>query len=246
MKNTVDILDASKIGSLCHGLPRPEVYDTADSTNNTAKRRAEEGGPQFLCIAADSQTNGRGRLGRIFASPRGSGLYMSVVLRPSVPSEHITLITPASAVILCRAAEELFGISPSIKWVNDLYLGGRKICGILTEAAFSPDGHAEYAVVGAGINMYRPEGGFPPEIADKAGYMLEAAQDKRKSIADEYRRRCFVIGKRVTFIKNGKSVSATAVDTDDCCRLIVKHDSGELEALSTGEVSVRIENTGSI
>ena len=70
--------------------------------------------------------------------------------------------------------------------------------------------------------------------------------DKRKSIADEYRRRCFVIGKRVTFIKNGKSVSATAVDTDGCCRLIVKHDSGELEALSTGEVSVRIENTGSI
>ena len=271
MKNTVDILDASKIGSLCPGLPRPEVYDTADSTNNTAKRRAEEGCPQFLCIAADSQTNGRGRLGRSFASPRGSGLYMSVVLRPSVPAEHITLITPASAVILCRAAEEIFGISPSIKWVNDLYLGGRKICGILTEAAFSPDGHAEYAVVGAGINMYRPEGGFPPEIADKAGYMLEAAQpdarsrmcaafirglsdvcaglsdaDKGKSIADEYRRRCFVIGKRVTFIKNGKSVSATAVDTDDCCRLIVKHDSGELEALSTGEVSVRIENTGSI
>ena len=262
-----DKLNARRISRLCDkNIPEPEVFGTVGSTNDIAKERALAGAPPLLCIAADSQSAGRGRSGHSFHSPAGTGLYMSIILRPDADPEYFSLITPAAAVYLCEACEELFGISPGIKWVNDLFLGGKKICGILTEASIGGAQKQSFAIIGAGVNMYEPDGGFPDEISNTAGSLLDAPkkdaksslcaaflsrlsvlQDKltdsafRAGIAEEYRRRCFVIGKKINIISASGTQKATVLNTDDQCRLEVCLDSGEKKTLCSGEISIRLD-----
>ena len=202
------------------------VLDTVPSTNTALKAAAAAGAPAGTVLIAAAQTNGRGRRGRSFYSPGGTGLYISVLLRPDFAPEMAIRITTAAAVAAARAIFDVTGKDALIKWVNDLYLDGKKITGILTESALSADGERlEYAVLGIGVNVTEPDGGFPPEIRQIAGALLdEPIPDGRAKIAasflshffrlyetigtdtaymDEYRRRCFVIGSPITVHRGG-------------------------------------------
>lgn len=244
-------------------IPVPKVYKSVTSTNILAKEAARDGALTWSCVAASHQSAGRGRLGRSFFSPDGSGIYFSVILRPE--DDIIDMLTTTAAVAVCEAAENEFGVFPDIKWVNDVYLNSKKICGILTEASYN-DTDIDYAVVGVGINLTVPQGGFPDSISDRAGSLLSideknaanrmlAAFLKRfkalygelgtnsKNVAAKYRRRCFVIGKEIDIIRSGTVVgTALAVDTDDRCRLAVRFSDKSEQILKSGEISVRVKD----
>lgn len=216
--------------------------EATDSTNRVAKELARQGAPHGTAVLAKRQTAGRGRLGRAFFSPEG-GLYLSVILRPQCPVEDRALMTPMAAVAVCRALERVCGASPGIKWVNDLYIGSKKLCGILCE------GCGDAVIVGIGLNLRTPEGGFPADIPATA---LDVPVD-RQALAEairqqllqpgayvaEYRERCLLLGKTVTVHPvRGEPYEARAVDIDHRCRLVVESRRG-VETLDSGEVSVR-------
>ncbi len=249
----------ARLGDLA-GTISVEVLPECVSTNLLLKERAGSL-PSWHTVIARRQTGGRGRMGRSFSSPEGSGLYMSVLLRPELPPEDAALITPAAAVAVCRAAEELGSDRAEIKWVNDVLIGGRKVCGILTEAGTgSRPGTLDYAVVGVGVNVTAPEGGFPPEIADIAGAVFPRRQpDTLDRLAAaflrhfygiyaslpggdfraEYRARSCLTGKRVNVLRGGGAREALVLAVDERCRLCVRYGDGTEEALFSGEVSIR-------
>lgn len=287
-----DILSESALRGYLHGCPPLEmdVFDTVDSTNTVCLKRASDGDRRTYAAVAGGQTRGRGRRGRSFFSPDGTGLYMSILLRPSgLAADQAVRFTTVAAVAVSEAIEAVSGREASVKWVNDIYVGGRKACGILTEASFNPeDGTLDYAVVGIGINVYEPHGGFPEEIRERAGalagpvqmqdqsgtghvsntvienggrnrlaaeilsrffsYLDENLAPAATSAADpvpryaaEYRRRCFVIGRDVDVLKAGSEPrQAHVLGVDDECRLEVRYTDGTVEALSSGEISIRL------
>lgn len=242
----------------CHAA----VFDTVDSTNAVLKAMAEQSAPEGTVIAALSQTAGRGRLGRSFCSPDG-GIYFSVLLRPALAAELTLLITAAAAVAVCNALENAGSERCMIKWVNDIYIGERKVCGILTEGAFDAEtAGLRYAVVGIGINLTEPQGGFPPEIADRAasvfgqkkltsGQTADLTADvinrfmslyrslEKKEFIEEYRERSWLNGKTVSYIQNGELKSGKVIEIDDNARLIIE-SGGKAAALSAGEVQLRL------
>jgi BirA family biotin operon repressor/biotin-[acetyl-CoA-carboxylase] ligase len=233
------------------------VSKTVDSTNNEAKRMLEAGFRGKALIAAESQTGGRGRLGRTFYSPDGTGLYFTVIVPPVFPIEDISLLTPAAAVAVTRVLEKLSGKALQIKWVNDIYLDGKKICGILAESVLDIEkgGFAGFAV-GIGINLSTQN--FPEDIsgiaaslgtnADKneiaAGIARElfafAENLSARKFLPEYRERSYVTGKDIYFMKNGEKTNATALGINEDGGLIVKLENGEYTVLRGGEISVRI------
>lgn len=232
-------------------------YNTVSSTNILLKQAAMDGAAEGAVIIAHSQTAGKGRKGRSFYSPHGSGLYMSLLLKPDLDTAG--KITAMAAVAVCRAIGKTLSIEADIKWVNDILLGGKKVCGILAEAATGGEG-VMFAVLGIGINVYAPEEGFPEELADIAGALTKQVQpdlrnklaaaildefwniySKKESVANEYNRRCIVPGKRINVIKAGSTKPALALGLDDDCHLIVRYDDGEVESLESGEISIKIE-----
>ena len=256
-----DILSAQGISKYLNQDFQLTFSPSVSSTNTVLRSLAEQGAPEGTVVIAGEQTSGRGRSGRAFYSPAGSGIYLSLLLRPvnADPRQTVTL-TAAAAVALCQAMEAVSGKAPQIKWVNDIFLNGRKVSGILTEAAFGLEsGAPEYVVVGVGINACAPEGGFPPELTDIAGALWEnpvpggknrlaaeflnrfwslyAAGDPSAYLAD-YRRRSLVVGKDITVIIGGRETPAHAVGIDENCRLLVRYESGETAALSYGEVRI--------
>lgn len=143
------------------------IYDTTDSTNTRAKQLALDGAEHGTIIMARQQTAGRGRLGRNFFSPR-EGIYMSVIIRPDFGAENALLVTSAAAVAVAEAIEEVCGISAGIKWVNDIQINNRKVCGIAAEAVTDfESGMIESLIVGIGINTTLKS--FPPELLNVAG-----------------------------------------------------------------------------
>ncbi len=241
-----------------------EVLPVCVSTNQVIRQRASSL-PPWHTVIAGRQTGGRGRLGRSFYSPEGCGLYMSIFLRPAMSGEEASLITTAAAVAVCRSIEETAHMDASIKWVNDIFVRGKKVCGILTEAVLDMESRTvDYAILGVGINVTEPEGGFPPELSEIAGALFPQKQHNMRSrlaaaflrnfyeifsllpsrgFVEEYRRRSFLTGRRINVIKNGGSVPALAVGIDSSCRLMVRYDDGSTESLSSGEVSVRPAGT---
>ena len=240
-----------------------QVVSEVGSTNDSLREKAIGGYPEGTVLIAGMQTDGKGRLGRRFYSPADTGVYMSILLRPTdIPPSKALRLTTAAAVAVCRAIESVSGKEPKIKWVNDVYLDNRKICGILTEGAVSLEsGSLDYVVLGVGINVYCPEKGFPADIEDIAGYIFdEKMSDGKNKIAsaflnnfmkiyqsgdlesfiDEYRKRNFVIGKNIYVINDGFIRKAFALDIDDNCRLIVCFEDGKIEHLETGEISIRL------
>lgn len=239
-----------------------ELHDTLDSTNLRAKALASAGAPHGFLVAADSQTAGRGRLGRAFYSPKHSGVYMSLILRPECAPEKATMITTLTAVAAARAVEKLSGADVKIKWVNDLYIGSRKICGILSEAGFGMEaGQLEYVVVGIGVNVRKMV--FPPdlrEIAGSIGNETDTVPDRGRLTAEilnelervygqletgefleESRRRSNVIGRDVLVIEGGRQYPARALDIDDRGHLVIRDRKGNTSSLGFGEVSLKLK-----
>ena len=239
-------------------------FDTIDSTNTRARELAAQGAPHGTVLIADHQTGGRGRRGRSFHSPAGSGIYMSVILRPNCAPAELMHLTCAAAVAMCDAVDAVCGIRPGIKWTNDLVFGKRKIAGILTELGISPKGNLDYAVIGIGINCSQKESDFPEEIRSIAGSLqsvtgrdidrakVAAAMadalcrmdrillTEKASIMDRYRRDCITLGQYVSVVKaDGVSRHGTALDIDEDGGLLVCFENGCTETVNSGEVSVR-------
>lgn len=151
-----------------------QVQTEVTSTNTLLKVQAEQGAPEGTVLIAESQTAGKGRLGRHFTSPPGTGIYFSLLLRPRCTAEKSLFITTTAAVAVCEAIEQVTGLNPQIKWVNDVYLNEKKVCGILTEASVDfENGGLNWAVLGIGINIAVPEEGFPEEIRSIAGAIFD-------------------------------------------------------------------------
>ena len=239
-------------------------FDSIDSTNTYAKQLAAAGAPHGSVLIANHQTSGRGRRGRSFHSPAGTGIYMTVILRPNCPPTQLMHLTCATAVAICDAVEKSAGFRPGIKWTNDLVCGRRKLAGILTELALTQDGKTDYAIVGIGINCCQKELDFPEEIrsiacslgsvtgqpvhrAKIAAAMMDALYrmdqqllTDRTAILRQYRRDCITLGKDVSIIKaDGSFTHAKALDIDDEGALVVEYASGETGIVNSGEVSIR-------
>ncbi len=239
-----------------------EVFEKTESTNTLLRQFAQEGADEGLVLIAGEQTAGRGRMGRSFFSPGDTGVYMSVLLKPDIKPEDAVQITTAAAVSVCEALEKLGVENTGIKWVNDIFVENKKVCGILTESSFdSVKGVLEFAVLGIGINVYEPKGGFPEDIKNIAGSVFKTEKPglrneivahflnsffdfynciSEKKHLEEYRSRSFVIGKDITVLSNGDSVNAKAIGIDDNCNLIAQFSDGSVKNLYSGEISVRL------
>ena len=241
-----------------------ELIPCTGSTNALLRERAAAGAAEGSVILANQQTQGRGRLGREFYSPPDTGIYQSLLLRPRgmEPSKAVKLTTMA-AVAACDAIEKVSGKEASIKWVNDIYLNEKKVCGILTEASYSLEsGSLDYVILGIGFNVYPPAGGFPSELAGIADSILKIQTDQGKNrlaasflrrfleiyrgtaeedYATVYRAKSMVIGRPIRVISPAGTRNAYALDVDRDCRLIVRWEDGTVEHLSSAEISIRPE-----
>lgn len=235
--------------------------ETSPSTNTELKALAAAGAPAGTVLIARRQTAGRGRLGRSFYSPQGTGLYLSVLLRPNASPEEILQLTPLAAVAAARAVQKACGAEVGIKWVNDLYFKGKKVCGILTESSFDPSVQDAPAVIcGLGFNLFPPKDGFPPELASVAGALTEEEDDTlfpRLTAAfleefskallapfsvtlEEYRRRSVLTGKTVCSPTESFPGEGLVLGIDDQGGLRLRLEDGKEITLQGGEVSIRV------
>lgn len=242
------------------------VYDEVDSTNELAKKYGDANPGKEAIFISDSQTRGKGRRGRSFYSPKGTGMYLSILIRPNVSLSEAMNYTCMIAESTCRAISKVTGLEVGIKWVNDIYFNNKKISGILTEASTSlEDGSLSYVVIGIGINLYEPYEGFPEDIKDKAGALMASRQDpnlknklysamitefykdyklpNRYPYIEGYREKSILVGSYVKITPNLENEKLTAgyalvTGIDNECHLQVRYDDGREEALFSGEVSV--------
>lgn len=257
----VDTLDAGEISRLSGG--RVTVFDSVPSTNIIAKEQAAGGAPQGTVIMANHQSAGRGRRGRSFASA-GESIYLSAVLRPEMDFSHAPLVTAAAAVAVYNAIASVCGKDCGIKWVNDLFLNGKKICGILTEAVTNMEsGDIDSVIVGIGVNFSGKSSDMPEDIREIAGFVFEnePASATRNALAaaiiknlieeskhleergfiESYRAHSIVIGQRIEFNRENTLVSAVALGIDENCGLEILRSDGIKETLTAGEISIRKE-----
>ena len=239
-----------------------DVRESVTSTNDVLKAAAERGANEGYVIAAVEQTGGKGRMGRSFFSPE-SGLYFSILLRPKISAQDSLMITTAAAVSVVSAIGNVCGKSCGIKWVNDVFLNGLKICGILTEASVDFEtGGLQYAVLGIGINVANPAENFPSELQGIAGAIYDRIpQDEdiknrlcaevlncfyeyyqdlpARTFMEEYKAHSILVGRKINVIRGERTVGAVAMGIDDYARLLVRYEDGTEEAISAGEVSIR-------
>ena len=259
-----DFLDISRNVELA--LRKIELYsfESIDSTQSEARRHAENGKTAPALFVADTQTAGRGRLGRSFYSPSETGIYMTLLLDvTNDPPAGVCRLTSGAAVAVALAAEDVTGASCKIKWVNDIYVNGRKACGILAQSFFAHE--KRYVAIGVGVNLCTSD--FPDEISGVACSLTDSTgRGKRAELAvaiacrlfdvysalcqgdvsymNEYRGRSAVLGKHVTFTQNGITVEGTAVAVNDDGGLCVKLADGNTVTLNSGEITLRIKENG--
>lgn len=236
------------------------VYDIIDSTNDEAKRQWKECKKAPCLFVSDEQTGGRGRRGRSFYSPKGTGIYMSLLIKPATGLEDAVHITTATAVIVARALKDCTGADIGIKWVNDLYLGEKKVCGILTEAVMEPNMSGTPAVVvGIGINLSTDV--FPEELQGIAGGLGEFSESVDVNIlvaritddlldfaenlqdcsyVEDYRKMSVVLGREIRYNEGDALICARALDIDSEGGLMVELKDGSIKVLKTGEITVRL------
>lgn len=236
-----------------------DIFKTVDSTNSFAKSLAQLGAVHGHTVISEQQTEGRGRMGKKFYSPNNQGIYFSVIIRPKLSVEYALMITSCAAVAVAEAIEKVSGLKCGIKWVNDIYAYGKKLCGILTEASIGVEqGGLEYAVIGIGINVSNTV--FPGEL-EKIATSIRAETGKgvarsrliaeilnsleyhldnitSQEFLDEYRRRSILIGKKITITRNEESEKVECIGIDSFGRLLVRHANGEEEAISSGTVTL--------
>lgn len=233
------------------------VVPEVGSTNTELKAVAEKGGADGTALIALTQTAGRGRLGRSFYSPKDTGLYMSILLRPDFSASEALGITACAAVAASEAIDKTAGVESRIKWVNDIYLGGKKVCGILTEASIDfESGGLNYAVLGIGINLSTRD--FPDNLENIAASVSKGDVDLRPIVSaeflnsffryynnlsereflSEYRNRSMLTGKEVDFARGNEIFNGTVIGIDDEMRLVVRLTNGEETVFSSGEVQL--------
>ena len=240
-----------------------QVLPVVSSTMTVMRERAVAGAPEGCIVIANEQTEGRGRRGRSFASPCSSGIYMSLLLRPvHYTSEQAIRITTIAAVAMCETIEEVSDETAQIKWVNDIFIRDKKICGILTEASIDMEsGSLEYAIMGIGINVYSPQGGFPAELERIAGALYDTPQSDLKNrlaagfinhfmtyyaeldrtdYTEAYRERSMAIGRQVNVLSGTQTRRALVLGIDDDCQLLVRYEDGTEATLSSGEISIKL------
>lgn len=231
--------------------------ETTASTNDDAKTLLKQGASEGVTVVAIRQTGGRGRQTKSFFSP-DTGAYFSVILKPKKIGDA-AFLTIYAALAVSDAAKDVYFADSELKWVNDVFLNGRKCAGILTEAQTAADGALIGAVVGIGVNVLPPKGGFPDEIENTAGYLTKEekegdrarfiaatvkylsayfATDDRPAAIKKYRAKSIVTGKRIKVINPDEVFFATAQYIDDCGRLNVIREDGREETLEAADVSI--------
>ena len=237
------------------------IFQELDSTNNYLKIIGSNGEKENQLVIALSQTGGRGRMGRSFYSPNGTGIYFSLLLHPEISAEKSLFLTVMAAVSVAETVMKYNKNDVKIKWVNDIYIDGKKVCGILTEGAVNCNKKLDYAVVGIGINVVSPENGFPDDIKDIASSIFPGNAEEyinEKIVADvvnrffsmynggdkdyirRYKEYSYLTGKEINIIQGDSTRPATVIDITDDCHLLVKNEKGEMEEISSGDVSVRL------
>lgn len=241
-----------------------QVYDKITSTFDVLRPLAEADGKEGEVAVAIEQTAGKGRRGNKFFSPKGTGLYFSFLLRPRLSAKDSLSLTACAAAAVALAIEDCAGVEAEIKWVNDVFVNGKKVCGILTEAALDLEsGGLQYAIVGIGVNLLLPEEDLPEELRSVVGavYQQPPARDhelrsqmagailnrffayyadlENKPFFGDYRRRSLVIGKRLIATEGSTTRPVTALDVEPDFTLKVREEDGSISRLSSGEVRVK-------
>ena len=241
---------------------RLEYFDETDSTNIRARKLAEEGAPHGTMVVADRQTAGKGRRGRSWVSPAGTGIWMSMVLRPSMAPMSASMLTLIAGLAVVKGVKESTGLEAMIKWPNDAVLNGKKICGILTEMSTEVE-CIRYVIPGIGINVNIDD--FPEEIRDKATSLkLEAGRNIKRSpviaavadsfeyyydifmktsnmsgLKDDYNKALVNKDREVLVLDPRGQYKGRALGIDDEGSLLVRQEDGNVSAVISGEVSVR-------
>jgi len=229
------------------------------STNTLLKQLALAGAPAGSLCLCETQTAGKGRLGRSWHSPAGQGLWLSVLLRPRIKPEVAPLVTLCVAMAMAQAVRKVTGLDAQIKWPNDLVLRGKKLCGVLLEIGFGPQG-IDYIVAGTGLNVRK--GAYPADLAHQATSIedhisppprrellvhylaaLEEITDRLEEsdfagIAGDYRVHSCTLGSQVK-VSGSMEFTGTAEDIDETGALLVRDECGELRRVLAGDVSVR-------
>ncbi len=258
------MLSLEKINEyLCNELKEVDIniFDEVTSTNTLLKEQGKVKN-EWCTFVASSQTGGKGRLGRSFYSPENTGVYFSILLKPDLEIQKAILITTAAAVAVTRALETLGCKNAQIKWVNDIFVDNKKVCGILTESVINTETKKlQFAVLGVGINLVKPQDNFPEDIKNIAGAVFENTTESLKerfvaeflnefyciyrdfnnnSFMKTYREKSLCLNKEIEVIHNGNTKKARVISIDNNARLEVEYETGEREFLSSGEISIKI------
>jgi BirA family transcriptional regulator, biotin operon repressor / biotin---[acetyl-CoA-carboxylase] ligase len=238
------------------------VFEQTTSTNDVIEKLARDGVKEGVVVFAESQTKGRGRLGRKWISPAHKGLWFSILLRPDLRPQEATQLTVASATALRRAIQSETGLKPEIKWPNDILIGGKKVAGILTELSAELD-KVRYVILGIGIDVNLDANEFSPEFRKTAtslkietGEAISRAElavtilreldfdyariggGKFPAVADEWESGCATIGKNVTVYIGDRKIRGHAESLDDDGALLVRTEHGHLERITGGDVTL--------
>lgn len=245
-------LRTERIGRKVH------AYDATDSTMDVAHRLAAAGEPDGSVVVAEAQHQGRGRVGRRWLSPKGKGIYASVILRPSLPISQVPYVTLLAAVAVARAVQAGVGLTPQIKWPNDILIGGKKAAGILTELNAELN-RVRYVILGIGLNVNTPRGQLPAQstsLAEELGEPVDRVEFARTLLVqldqtyrqfleagfpvllEEWRRHAVFLGRRIRVTLPGRTVDGQALDIDPGGALLVRTDAGMIESISAGDVLI--------
>ena len=247
--------------------PHVLLFDEIDSTNTECKRRIQELPygedifshiPEGTVFLSDYQTAGRGRMGKTFLSPKGSGLYFSILTKPKGQNKNPFVLTCHAAIAVKRAVKEVFGMELSIKWVNDLFYKGKKLVGILAEGQLSDSSSLAYCIMGIGINLFLPESGFPEELSGIAGALFDYDKEKKENlnrnqflasilfhyfslldrdkVEEEYRRENILLTKDILFTENHQDFLGRVEGILEDGSLFVRCRDGSTKIVSSGEV----------
>lgn len=238
------------------------IYKESISSTNSVLREMADRENEFTVLISDHQTAGMGRKGNTFFSPEKTGIYMSILLKPKLSFEDFLLITPLSAVCCAQAIENISHKKAKIKWVNDIYIDNKKVCGILAQSITDDKNNITGCILGIGINVYAPTCGFPDELKNKAGYLFDKEENKnlreqiiaevlnnfsllykdltKKLFYEEYVSRSLITNKMVTVLYPNRKIKCRVLGIDKNFHLEVKLENGELLKLDSGEVSLDI------
>ncbi len=238
------------------------VKNSLDSTNTFAKILGMESAEHGTVVVANEQTKGRGRFGRTFFSEAGKGIYLSVILRPQIGIDEISFSTILTVVAVMRGLRRFTTQNLEVKWVNDIFSDGKKVCGILTELMSDVETQGvDFLVAGIGINFNAKDEDFAKEIRNIAGSVFCADADRNRliaeivsellrvfdhydksSIIEEYKSYQLALGKRIIYTKNGEDFEGIAQDITQDGALVVVNDEGKVQELHSGEISIKMKS----